>query len=642
MRSVLQRILQPGRNCWRMAEVEATGLLIDCQDYYRAFYHAARAAERYILIAGWQFDSTARLLRGQEACNAEGEIQFLPFLNELCERKRNLVVYILAWDFSVLFALEREWWQEWIFNATTNERLQFRFDNRHPFGASHHQKFVVIDGRIAFVGGADLCARRWDDRRHLAEHPERVEADGLPYGPYHEIQSYHIGPLAAELTELFVARWRQLGPEDCPLPPPASPRPASLDVGLALAASHVALSRTQPTLPAPPQEPVQEIRRLYTDAIAAAEHIIYIENQYFSSQAIYTALQQRMYDARRSRLTIVMILPKRPEAFAEELALGGAQAKMLRALHETARRTGHALGVYYTAARAADGQEKPTYIHSKLLLVDDRFLSVGSANTTNRSMGFDTELNVSWEAHAPHDDALPQSIRRVRVSLLAEHCGLPDATVTAELHQTAGLVEYLDRLYESGASRLRRHPMDTSFDESALLRFLKPEDLVLDSEHSLFAGLSQRISAPQSSSVARHASPTTAAMLEGGGWSMSAEHRAAAAPLHPSASQPRTARERRMSVAPATHPDDGAKTILASAPESGSWRLWSLMVLILTLLGAIFWSDFSAIAVGKALVGGQGVWSLFSSISSCANCPDETRVGAHSHTRDTSRYAISN
>ena len=37
--------------------MEEAGVLVDASDYYRAFFHAARAARRYIVIAGWQFDS---------------------------------------------------------------------------------------------------------------------------------------------------------------------------------------------------------------------------------------------------------------------------------------------------------------------------------------------------------------------------------------------------------------------------------------------------------------------------------------------------------------------------------------------------------------------------------------------------------
>jgi phosphatidylserine/phosphatidylglycerophosphate/cardiolipin synthase-like enzyme len=189
-----------------------------------------------------------------------------------------------------------------------------------------------------------------------------------------------------------------------------------------------------------------------------------------------------MQAARRSRLRIIMVLPKRPEAFTEEIAVGFAQAKMLRTLQEVAHETGHAFGVYYTAATGADGQEKPTYIHAKLLLVDDRFLTVGSANTTNRSMGLDTELNIAWEAVSSHQQALIQSIHSTRISLLAEHCGVDLQREHFVLGHTGGLVDYLNDIAVDPRFRLRRHPMDTSFGENGWLRFLKPNGLVLDPE----------------------------------------------------------------------------------------------------------------------------------------------------------------
>jgi len=412
---------------------------------------------------------------------------------------------------------------------------------------------------------------------------------------------------------MFLSRGRQLGSDDCLLPPPAAPRPFRFDGSLDLAAARVAMSRTQPAMLTPPQEPAREIRQLYVDAIAAAEQIIYIENQYFSSQAVYTALQQRLQVPQRSRLTIVMILPKRAEALTEDLALGFAQAKLLRALHETARRTGHKLGVYYTATRGADGREKPTYIHSKLLLVDDCFLSVGSANTTNRSMGFDTELNVSWEASAAREDALRQSIRRVRVSLLAEHCGLPESAAAAELSQTTGLVEYLDRLCEVGACRLRRHPMDTLFDEVPLLRLLKPEDFVLDPEHSLFEGMLHGVSASSSFS------PVPSSLL----------------PLHNL-----TANEQRVSAAQAARPPEGTPYGSAALYEKGCWWFWSFVAVVITLLGALFWSDFNASFAGKATANGYGLAPPFSSPPPCAGCNDRPRLGVRSHTRGVNRYAI--
>ena len=32
---------------------------------------------------------------------------------------------------------------------------------------AHHEKFVVIDQHLAFVGGIDLCYGRWDNNKHL-------------------------------------------------------------------------------------------------------------------------------------------------------------------------------------------------------------------------------------------------------------------------------------------------------------------------------------------------------------------------------------------------------------------------------------------------------------------------------------------
>ena len=48
-------IIQPGRNAWRTAHADASGILVDAADYYHAFYDAARQAKRYIVMSGWQF-----------------------------------------------------------------------------------------------------------------------------------------------------------------------------------------------------------------------------------------------------------------------------------------------------------------------------------------------------------------------------------------------------------------------------------------------------------------------------------------------------------------------------------------------------------------------------------------------------------
>jgi hypothetical protein len=61
---------------------------------------------------------------------------------------------------------------------------------------------------------------------------------------------------------------------------------------------------------------------------------------------------------------------------------------------------------------------------------------------------------------------------------------------------------------------------------------------------------------------------------------------------------------------------------------------------MITLLGALFWSDFNASFAGKAAANGYGLASPFSSPHSCAGCNDRARVGVRSHTKGVNRYAV--
>jgi phospholipase D1/2 len=452
----MSQVLTAGRNCWDVIECDETGLLIDGCDYYRAFHNVSRTAQRYILICGWQFDSDVWLVRGRDV-NEDKDVGLLSFLNGLCEKNTDLRIYILAWNFNAIYGIDREWFQKWYFNWTTNDRLKFCFDACHCLGASHHQKFAVVDGAVAFLGGLDLCSSRWDDRNHCANNSSRINTDQSTYGPFHDIQSYHTGSVAGKLAELFRERWRLVCCEELEIPRTSARMRVDFPGRLPIAANRVAISRTQAKTDDGKQESIQEIRQLFVDAIESAEHLIYIENQYFSSNAIFGALFKRMKQKARPRLQIVLVLAKDANAFFEKVSIGIAQAKIIGRLKELAAETGHELGIYYTACLADDGQEVPTYIHSKLFLVDDRFLSVGSANMNNRSMGLDSEINVTWEA-SPNQNGLIESIRNIRANLLAEHIGSRDPKEMHRLGSVEGLVEYLDGLTNLGLCRLRYHP----------------------------------------------------------------------------------------------------------------------------------------------------------------------------------------
>jgi phosphatidylserine/phosphatidylglycerophosphate/cardiolipin synthase-like enzyme len=285
--------------------------------------------------------------------------------------------------------------------------------------------------------------------------------------------------VAHELAELFKTRWKVVCGEELDLPAEPAETPPQVDVTIRIPAKRVAISRTQAAAASCGGEPVREIRRLFLDAIDAAEQLIYVENQYFCSEALFKALVERMRDKNRPPLEIVLIIAKDAEALLEQLSIGIAQARILRGLKEVAQENGHSLGIYHPASLGPSGEELPTYIHSKLFLADDRFLSVGSANMNNRSMGYDTELNVAWEGGCR--SGVARAIREVRVDLLAEHTGLAPSE-HAQLSRVKGLVNRLNALADSQVSRLRHHPVRSIQEEYEWLTSILPNGLPFDAE----------------------------------------------------------------------------------------------------------------------------------------------------------------
>jgi phospholipase D1/2 len=471
-------ILAVGRNCWAIAEAQSAGLLIDGDNFYRGFYEAARQAQHSILLAGWKFNSDVRLLRGRRAESVGNDVRLVPFLAGLCAENPRLQVHVLAWDFSVNYALEWERHQQRPFEEAAPGQVHFQFDAHHATGGSHHQKLAVVDSNVAFVGGLDLNADGWDERAHRAHDPDRRDSGQEPHDPYHDLQAYLVGPVAAELAKYFAHRWHEATGEELLLPPPATTFPR-IARGVRLNPAPVALSRNESkTLQDGDSE--HEILHLFCDAITKAERLIYLENQYFSSREVFQALVGRMRDAGRPRLAIVLVLPKQLFSWVETAAMDPPRLTMLDRLREVADETGHRLGVYYPVACGGQA-EVAVKIHSKLLLVDDRFLTVGSCNVSNRSMGLDSELNVSWEATSPDDHEMVRSIRRVRVSLLGEHAGLSaKAEARRRLRRTDDLVAYLDDVASSGAHGLRHLTREAIVGDRAWLENLERWGLSFD------------------------------------------------------------------------------------------------------------------------------------------------------------------
>lgn len=436
---------------WRTAPATDARLIIDAREYFLTFYQAVLRAERHVFIAGWQFDSKVELLRGEDAEGAPGPVELLKFLASVTEQKPNLRVCILAWDYSAVFALEREWLQRFVFDSRA-PRVLFRFDKNHPTGACHHEKLVILDGTLAFVGGIDLARSRWDDRSHDLANPLRTEV-GEPQKPYHDVMAAVVGPIVQHLEERFLNRWEAA--TEAPLELDVSSEPVQSQVlssGLAIAGTQVAIARTGTV----GQEPSQsEIRELHQAAVLHAERLIYLETQYFTARVMHDALIARFRDRRRGPLQVVLVMPRGADTPKEAMALGAAQNELLTSLSLAAEENGSELRILFSAPTSGDALGVPTFIHSKLLIVDDRLLSVGSANWTSRSLSIDTELNLNWESPSP-SDPLARSMAVIRAELLSEHAGIP---TDLRLGKIEGLVEKLDRLV-AGETKLKRRTLE--------------------------------------------------------------------------------------------------------------------------------------------------------------------------------------
>ena len=187
-------VLRPGSNCQRVARAGRAALLIDAEAYFNAFARAALRAQRSIVILGWDFHSATRLHLGRRHMDdaplaadrsaignapLAADRSAIPdvlgdFLNFLVERSSTLEVYILTWDYPLVFARGRESTPVYKLGWHPHRRVHFRYDDRCPIGAALHEKVVVIDGAVAFCGGIDLTCARWDTTEHRAYDARRL------------------------------------------------------------------------------------------------------------------------------------------------------------------------------------------------------------------------------------------------------------------------------------------------------------------------------------------------------------------------------------------------------------------------------------------------------------------------------------
>lgn len=458
------RILAIGRNCWKLDNSSRLAILVDAADYFAAFADACRSAQRQILILGWDFDRRERLHRDDGSGDFPDELG--AFLVALVKRNQKLNIYLLSWDFNMVYAAERELLPALRLRMQAPPRFHFRLDGMHPKGASHHQKVVVIDDRVAFAGGIDLSRWRWDTPEHRPDDPRRVDPDGKTYPPFHDLMMLVEGDAAARLGALARERWRRSRGWRIDAPPKTDTSPWPAGVGSGLTDVRVAIARTEPVFR--DREAVTEVRSLYLDAIAAARECIYIENQYFTAQCLAEALVARLREDDGPE--VVLVLPAKTGGWLEQVTMDVVRSRILD--HLSAADKHDRLRIYFP--HQPDLGDDCISVHSKLLIVDDRLLRIGSSNTSNRSMGLDTECDLAIESIDP-DDAVARYVGEQRTILLAEHLACEPADVERALEEEGSMVRAIERLRGEGRS-LR--PLDWSVPDE--VNEMVPDSGVID------------------------------------------------------------------------------------------------------------------------------------------------------------------
>ncbi len=429
-------LFKPGVNCCRVARADRVALMVDGDEYFRAFARAAERATHSICITGWDFHSQMRVHLG----DIPGPELLGDYLNYLARRRRSLNVYVLVWDYPMLFAKGRDLPLIYGFGWKPHRRVHVCYDDKFPVGASHHQKLVVIDDSIAFCGGLDLTRSRWDTNEHKpGDERRRNPGEQKIYPPFHDVMFAVDGEAARTLGDVVRARWKVVGrdipkhvPRTDPWPPELKPTLTNLDI---------AVSRTLGEMENRPG--VREIEALYLDMIAGAKRYIYIENQYFTSKVLSDALTKRL--AEPDGPEIIVVLRLTTDGWLESSTMGALRTAMLKQI-TAVDQYGHFFPLYPHVPGLPDGQ--CCDLHTKLIIVDDEWVQTGSANFCNRSMALDTECNIAFEARG--EQRVTEAIRNFRNRLLGEHLDVAPETVEAAYKEKGSISAAVNSLAGQG------------------------------------------------------------------------------------------------------------------------------------------------------------------------------------------------
>jgi phosphatidylserine/phosphatidylglycerophosphate/cardiolipin synthase-like enzyme len=381
--------LEPGGPLWASGEPpprpgNEVEILVDGASFLPQLAGLLEQADSHVHIAGWYLSTELALERRERRTMV---------LDVLADLARRVEVRVLLWAGAPLplFRPSRAEVRE-LAGRLRDVGVEVALDAKERPLHCHHEKAVVIDDRVATVGGIDLtsfCGDRFDTNEH-------------PYRPalgWHDAAAVVRGPVVADVADHFALRWRAVTGEPLPAPGPSQ----------AAGAHEVQLVQTIPerVYAARPRGQFR-ILEAYVRALASAERLVYLESQFLWSPEIADLLADKLRNPPSDDFRVVAVLPSHPQSGNDE------SRGQVGYLAEVDDGSGRFLAC---ALYSRDGAARePIYVHAKIAIVDDRWLTIGSANLNEHSLFNDTELNL-----VVCDEQLA---RATRERLWAEHLEL--------------------------------------------------------------------------------------------------------------------------------------------------------------------------------------------------------------------------
>jgi phosphatidylserine/phosphatidylglycerophosphate/cardiolipin synthase-like enzyme len=361
-------------------------ILIDGAEALPKIAAALAGARSEVNIAGWHITPDFGLSRDEQAKRLRD------LLAELAER---LTVRVLLWAGAPLpvFSPRRAQMRQVREELTRGTKVQCALDSHERPMHCHHEKLVLVDGEVAFVGGIDLTSLG-GDRFDSGDHPVRGKIG------WHDASTRLRGPAVADVSAHFASRWMEVTGERVPVAP----------APLASGRVDVQVVRTVPekVYDFLPQGDFR-ILESYVRALRSARSLIYLENQFLWAPQIVEILLDKLRRPPSDRFRLVVLLPAKPNNGADDTR------GQLGLLAEADDGAGRFLAA--TLSSRTGGLSGPLYVHAKVGIIDDAWLTVGSANLNEHSLFNDSEMNV-----VSCDPALA---RDTRLRLWAEHLERP-------------------------------------------------------------------------------------------------------------------------------------------------------------------------------------------------------------------------